>query len=210
MTLHYVNNASERVGPQGDRQQRISTCQEVLKNWGAKQRDSAPGLRQCGGAPMHGLRAGTQQKGSTIILFVSHNMFSIKTMCQLVIYLKQGRISYDGPTDEELRHYEADSKLATATWVRSYCDNLDWPEVYGNGTVELITPPLKLVSDRYTVLIEVREKGFQQLVAGQIGVSFHMRHEVFVAGMFGVFHEQAQWRVMEAAIAKSESEDELR
>ncbi|MEQ1708149.1 MAG: ABC transporter ATP-binding protein [Terricaulis sp.] len=56
-----------------------------------------------------------EQKGSTI-LFVSHNMFSIKTMCQRVIYLKKGAIAYDGPVDEGLKHYENDSKLKAAHW----------------------------------------------------------------------------------------------
>jgi len=56
-----------------------------------------------------------EQKGSTI-LFVSHNMFSIKTMCERVIYLKKGRIVYDGPTDDGLKLYEGDSKLQNAPW----------------------------------------------------------------------------------------------
>jgi lipopolysaccharide transport system ATP-binding protein len=59
-----------------------------------------------------------EQRGSTI-LFVSHNMFSIKTMCERVIYLKKGKIIYDGPTDEGLRLYEADSRLAPAPWFSS-------------------------------------------------------------------------------------------
>jgi len=56
-----------------------------------------------------------EQKGSTI-LFVSHNMFSIKSMCQRVIYLKKGRVVYDGPTDEGLKLYEGDSKLQNTAW----------------------------------------------------------------------------------------------
>lgn len=60
---------------------------------------------------------GLEQRGSTI-LFVSHNMFSIKTMCQRVIYLKKGEIAYDGPTAEGLRRYEGDSKLADAPWFK--------------------------------------------------------------------------------------------
>jgi lipopolysaccharide transport system ATP-binding protein len=56
-----------------------------------------------------------EEKGSTI-LFVSHNMFSIKTMCQRVIYLKKGKIVYDGPTDEGLKQYENDSRLGDVSW----------------------------------------------------------------------------------------------
>jgi len=56
-----------------------------------------------------------ERKGATI-LFVSHNMFSIKTMCHRVIYLKKGQIVFDGPTAEGLKLYEADSRLADVPW----------------------------------------------------------------------------------------------
>ena len=56
-----------------------------------------------------------ERQGSTI-LFVSHNMFSIKTMCPRVIYLKKGQVVFDGATDEGLKMYEADSRLAQAPW----------------------------------------------------------------------------------------------
>jgi lipopolysaccharide transport system ATP-binding protein len=58
-----------------------------------------------------------ERQGSTI-LFVSHNMFSIKTMCPRVIYLKKGEVVFDGPTDEGLRMYEADSRLAQSPWFQ--------------------------------------------------------------------------------------------
>lgn len=207
-----------------------------------------------------------ERKGSTI-LFVSHNMFSIKTMCQRVLYLKQGRIVFDGPTDEGLRLYETDSRLGATPWApkdpsltitdvelwgeggeqktvfkfgermririhyralrpiegphflcsikrfdqllccnfSSHADKLDLPLISGEGAIELLTPPLKIVSDRYTVTIAVREKGFEQLVAGQIGTSFHLQHDIFEAGEFGVFHEPAQWRVVDSVAGQAES-----
>lgn len=58
-----------------------------------------------------------ERRGSTI-LFVSHNMFSIKSMCQRVIYLKKGQIVFDGPTAEGLKRYEDDSRLADAPWFK--------------------------------------------------------------------------------------------
>jgi lipopolysaccharide transport system ATP-binding protein len=199
-----------------------------------------------------------ERKGATI-LFVSHNMFSIKTMCQRVIYLKRGRVAFDGPTDEGLRRYEADSRLAPSPWFRgeespsvvvtdvelldeggaprtmfdfgekmrvriryqapqpvelphflcsltrsdeilccnfsSWSDNVNLPRIAGDGVIELLTPPLRLVSDRYTVSIVVRQHGFQRVLCAQIGPAFHLRHAVFNANAFGVFHEGAQWRL---------------
>ncbi len=58
-----------------------------------------------------------EQKGATI-LFVSHNMHSIKTMCERVIYLKKGQIVFDGPTGQGLKLYESDSRLQDAPWFR--------------------------------------------------------------------------------------------
>lgn len=51
-----------------------------------------------------------QQRDATI-LFVSHNMFSIKTMCERVIYMREGSIAYDGPVDEGIEVYERDCRL---------------------------------------------------------------------------------------------------
>ena len=58
-----------------------------------------------------------EKKGSTI-LFISHNMFSIKTMCPRVIYLRKGKVVFDGPTDEGLKIYESDSRLSTSHWFK--------------------------------------------------------------------------------------------
>ena len=63
----------------------------------------------------------TQQlgrKGATI-LFVSHNMFSIKTMCSRVIYLQHGEIAFDGPTEEGLKLYEGGRRLSSLPWFRA-------------------------------------------------------------------------------------------
>lgn len=62
----------------------------------------------------------------------------------------------------------------------------------GIGTVELTTPPLKLVAELYTIHILIREQGFQKILCAQIGSTFHIRHSLFDTH-FGVFHEPAQW-----------------
>ena len=52
-----------------------------------------------------------QQRDSTI-LFVSHNMFNIKTMCNRVIYLKEGRVEFDGSVEGGIERYERDCRLS--------------------------------------------------------------------------------------------------
>src|SRR3989344_1442135 len=46
----------------------------------------------------------TRREGRTI-LFVSHNMAAIKQLCNRVILLKQGKISFTGDADEVINHY---------------------------------------------------------------------------------------------------------
>jgi lipopolysaccharide transport system ATP-binding protein len=197
-----------------------------------------------------------QQRNATI-LFVSHNMFSIKTMCDRVIYLKQGRVAFDGRTDVGIEHYEADCRLTAAAWagaesangpvtitdvaildesgapravfdhgermrlrldyrirgaveapnfivafVRSdgvaccsYSSELDGLALApssGSGTLELLTPPLSLVSELYRIEILVRERGFQKLLCAQTAGSLHVR-DALLDTHFGVFHEPGAW-----------------
>lgn len=74
-----------------------------------------------------------ERKGSTI-LFVSHNMYSIKSMCQRVIYLKKGKVVFDGPTNEGLKMYEDDSRMADAHWFWS--DDDERPIRFTKGVIE--------------------------------------------------------------------------
>jgi lipopolysaccharide transport system ATP-binding protein len=73
-----------------------------------------------------------EKKGSTI-LFVSHNMFSIKTMCQRVIYLKKGKVVFDGPTNEGLKMYENDSRLKDTHWFHR--DDSSQPIIFTEASV---------------------------------------------------------------------------
>lgn len=65
------------------------------------------------------------QERDATILFVSHNMFSIKNMCERVIYLKHGRIVFDGPTDTAIGMYEDDCRLSV--WRAKDQDHSDYP-----------------------------------------------------------------------------------
>ena len=198
-----------------------------------------------------------EKKGSTI-LFVSHNMFSIKTMCPRVIYLRKGEVVFDGPTEEGLALYERDSRLAEAPWFKRgaakppliftdvrlsnergeetamfdigermviriryktlrpierpnfgvgfnridelHCctfntvENTDIPMIDGEGELELVTPPIRITSDLYRATIYVRDRGYGEILAAQLGGSFHMRHPVYASSSFGVFHEAGSWK----------------
>ncbi len=73
-------------------------------------------------------------------------------------------------------------------------DGAHIPAITGRGTVELLTPPLTLVSELYSLHVLVWDAEFQRLYSSQpTGVSFQVRHPLFNAAHFGVFHDSAQW-----------------
>jgi lipopolysaccharide transport system ATP-binding protein len=200
-------------------------------------------------------------RSNATLLFVSHNMFTIKAMCSRAIYLSQGQILFDGSTSEAIARYESDARLTTAAWAESkiganpdrypiqmtavevldesgspqtvfdhgqrmrlrlhyhatrrierpnfnvsfvrsdnlpVCnynmamDSVEIAAVEGEGTIELLTPPLKLVAEMYEVHAMVWDQQFQNLMCAQVGQNFHIRHESLNPD-FGIFHEPAEW-----------------
>ena len=198
---------------------------------------------------------------NTTLLFVSHNMFSIKAMCDRAVFLSEGKLVCDGETDKVIETYEKESRLDVASWatgmvgsdptrcpihIREFellneagrpctlfqhgermrlrlhysarepvtnpnfsvgfirsdnvgccnhntaMDHFDTGTLEGNGVVELVTPPLKLVADLYTINILVWDHAFQRLHSAQVGKNFHVAHPV-LNPEFGVFHESAAW-----------------
>jgi lipopolysaccharide transport system ATP-binding protein len=66
------------------------------------------------------------------------------------------------------------------------------PSLVGRSTIEVLTPPLKLVAELYTMQVMVWDAKFEKLYAAQMGMTFHVRHKVLNTH-FGVFHESAEW-----------------
>ena len=178
-------------------------------------------------------------------------------MCERVIYLKQGQVLFDGPTDRGIEFYEHDCRLSTLpsigvpqsdiavtitqfeltseegtprtvfargermrlriryessrtiarpnfiiAFIRSdgvaccnfssVLDGLRYETISRVGGIELLSPPVKLVAEMYSVHILIRENEFQRAVGGQIEATFHVRDEVLDTN-FGVFHQPGSW-----------------
>ena len=71
-------------------------------------------------------------------------------------------------------------------------DQFPIPSLGGQGTIELLTPPLKLVAELYAIHVMVYDTAFQRLYSAQMGTTFHVRHHL-LSTHFGVFHESAEW-----------------
>ena len=201
-------------------------------------------------------------KSNSTILFVSHNMFLVKSMCNRVILLSGGKVCFDGSPAEAIPLYEEDEKkVSELSWARSAIgtdssqwavyvtemetfdetgqqrnlfnygermrlrfkfsvrqtvtnpnflvsfirsdevaccnyntkmDGFDVSPLCTDGVIELLTPPLKLVSESYKIYILIRDVNFERLYCAQTGKTFHVRHHLLNTH-FGVFHEQGEW-----------------
>jgi lipopolysaccharide transport system ATP-binding protein len=70
------------------------------------------------------------QRRDATILFVSHNMFSIKTMCDRVVYLRKGEVVYDGDVTGGIELYEQDCRGSALAWTETKPE--EWP-IYITG-----------------------------------------------------------------------------
>jgi lipopolysaccharide transport system ATP-binding protein len=71
-------------------------------------------------------------------------------------------------------------------------DGVTAPFLDQSGVIELLTQPLRLVSDQYSTYAVIWDQEFKNLYCGQIGPNFHVRDEV-LNEHFGVFHVPAEW-----------------
>jgi lipopolysaccharide transport system ATP-binding protein len=81
-------------------------------------------------------------------------------------------------------------------------DGFTVPALQGRGTIELITPPLKLVSELYEVHVMIWDVNCERLYSSQVCTTFHVRHDLLNTH-FGVFHESAEWHWVEGCRADS-------
>ncbi|HEY7116358.1 MAG TPA: ABC transporter ATP-binding protein [Tepidisphaeraceae bacterium] len=201
-------------------------------------------------------------KRNATLLFVSHNMFTVKAMCDRAIYLTQGQVTADGGTEDVTRLYDQESGLDIAGWARgavgsdpgkcpisitavellneaakprstfdygqrmrlrmhyemrepvespnfnvaiirsdnvaccnynTAMDHFPTASARSRGVIELLTPPLKLVSELYSIQVLVWDSKFQRLYCAQVAKNFHVR-DTMLSTQFGVFHEEASWR----------------
>jgi lipopolysaccharide transport system ATP-binding protein len=53
-------------------------------------------------------------RGGRTVLFVSHNMAAVQSLCSRAIWLDQGAVAFDGAASESIHRYLADASKATA------------------------------------------------------------------------------------------------
>jgi lipopolysaccharide transport system ATP-binding protein len=106
------------------------------------------------------------------------------------------RIHYELRKPIKFPNFYLSFQRSDSVWCCSFSaarDGVTIPLLTESGFIELLTPPLRLVSDLYGVYAAVWDQEFKTLYSGQTGPNFHIRDEILNSD-FGVFHEPAEWR----------------
>jgi lipopolysaccharide transport system ATP-binding protein len=95
-------------------------------------------------------KMGKAAEGGRTVLFVSHNMAAVQSLCNRVVWLEEGKIREEGPPTDVVSNYLQMSFSALTEQV--------WPEVAtapGNDKVRLrracVRPVTRVPSDRITI-----------------------------------------------------------
>lgn len=106
------------------------------------------------------------------------------------------RIHYDLRRPIEFPNFYLSFQRSDNVWCCSFSaarDGATAPLLKKSGFIELLTPPLRLVSDLYAAYAAVWDQEFKNLYSAQTGPNFQVRDETLNADL-GVFHEPAEWR----------------
>jgi lipopolysaccharide transport system ATP-binding protein len=106
------------------------------------------------------------------------------------------RIHYELRRPIKFPNFYLSFQRSDSVWCCSFSaarDGVTTPLLRESGFIELMTPPLRLVSDLYGAYAAVWDREFKTLYSAQTGPNFHIRDETLTSD-FGVFHEPAEWR----------------
>jgi lipopolysaccharide transport system ATP-binding protein len=96
-------------------------------------------------------------KSGRTILFVSHNMTAVKTLCPRAILLNQGVIELEGSTREVVQHYLGTDKVTSG--------QVSWPahQRPGNRSFKLNSVTLKSLDGSQTSSVKISQGAFVEI-----------------------------------------------
>jgi len=106
------------------------------------------------------------------------------------------RMRYDLRKPIKSPNFYLSFQRSDSVWCCSFSaarDGATMPLLKESGVIELLTPPIRLAPDLYSVYAAVWDRDFKNLYSAQSGPTFHVRDESLNPN-FGVFHEPAEWR----------------
>jgi len=121
------------------------------------------------------------RKKNATILFVSHNMFSIKALCTRVILLSGGKVHFDGSPGDAIATYEGDDEIQTLDWARNSIgpDSSNWDvSITGIDTFDEYGERKNLFSYGERMKVRVKYKASKAIANANFLVSFIRSDEV--------------------------------
>jgi ABC-type polysaccharide/polyol phosphate transport system ATPase subunit len=130
--------------------------------------------------------ADLQGAGRTIV-FVSHDLGTMRELCQRAVWLDEGRVIIDGPTDQSIGLYKQSQEERGRVSVA----DADRGQRWGSGEVKVEGVRLVDAEGAETKALEHNQAGFielelechQQLPAVNVGVSIFKRDGTYCTGV---------------------------
>lgn len=117
----------------------------------------------------------SKDSGRTI-LFVSHNMAAISSLCNRVLYLHQGQIQYDGPTQDGIGKYLKDNLTLIDTSLSSRVDRIGEGQIRfeSTWTEDVKGVPKDLFLSGETAVIAARIEIKASMIGKKISAAFQL------------------------------------
>jgi len=133
-------------------------------------------------------------KEGRTVLFVSHNMYAIKRLCERAILLTEGRVLLDGPAQHVVSAYLSAGRDTTAQKI--------WPDISkapGNEVVRLLSVKVKTEDDMVAEVVDIRkpvgvEMEYEVLQAGYVLVPYYTFLNDEGVFCFEVLDSDPEWR----------------
>ena len=133
------------------------------------------------------------QHGRTV-LFVSHNMAAVKTLCSRTLLLDQGRLVADGPSAQVISSYLSAGRVSSAEIVWNDMARAPGTDIFRLRSVRLRNAAGDIESDfsaRESIDVEIE---YVNLVPGSsLGASIYLSNEEGVLIFASLSNREAQW-----------------
>lgn len=118
------------------------------------------------------------KEGGRTVLFVSHNMAAVKSLCTRGIVMENGKVKYDGDIDEALRVYNSDSNVSVS--------NVNWSveNAPGNSNAKITSVKFDTNGDFFyienDIEVEIEYVNFIDNHSINVSISIFDDKEVYV------------------------------
>ncbi|OHD19328.1 MAG: hypothetical protein A2086_00945 [Spirochaetes bacterium GWD1_27_9] len=123
-------------------------------------------------------------KDGRTVLFVSHNMGAIKQLCNTAIFLKDGKILYEGLVDKAIKEYMtfsySNNKINNCNFSGTLANSIIFEEIYINEKKDQIN-----LSPSDEILVKIKGKAIEDILNFRVTLSIY-KDEIRVVTMHDV------------------------